>query len=345
MSNVMDKAKKDIRIDFKHYQSAHCENGVTSNLLRHHNINLSEPMVFGIGSGLFFSYMPFIKLNGLPVVSFRPYPGVIFNRVTNRLGIKIHKEKFKDPEKSMSNLNRIIDQEIPVGCLVGVFNLTYFPKPYRFHFNAHNLIVFGRENGSYLISDPIMESVESLTHDELKRVRFAKGTYPPRGRMYYFENVPNEYDLNAAIVKGIKQTSKDMLTIPIPLFGVKGIRYLSGRMKNWPKKLGKKKASLYLGQVIRMLEEIGTGGAGFRFIYAAFLQESAEKLNQPWLREISEEMTAAGDRWREFAIIAGRIFKDRSGKEESYESAANILLDVADREESIFKRLREISLD
>ncbi|MCJ7784737.1 MAG: BtrH N-terminal domain-containing protein, partial [Desulfobacterales bacterium] len=49
---------KDIEIDFDHRQAAHCENGVISNLLRFHNINLSEAMVFGIGSGLFFAYMP-----------------------------------------------------------------------------------------------------------------------------------------------------------------------------------------------------------------------------------------------------------------------------------------------
>jgi hypothetical protein len=136
-----------------------------------------------------------------------------------------------------------------------------------------------------------------------------------------------------------------MLEIPIPLFGVKGIRYLANRMKQWPKKLGDKKASLYLGQVVRMLEEIGTGGAGFRFIYAAFLQESAKILNQDWLNEVSKEMTLAGDKWREFATISGRIIKDRAGKEESYEAAANLLLKVADMEEKIYRKLKKISLD
>jgi len=99
-----------------------------------------------------------------------------------------------------------------------------------------------------------------------------------------------------------------------------------------------------MGQVVRMLEEIGTGGAGFRFIYAAFLQEAARELNQPWLNEISDEMTQAGDRWREFAIIAGRIFKSRAGQEENYQAAADVLLDIADREEKIFLKLRHIKL-
>jgi hypothetical protein len=336
---------KDIVINFKHHQAAHCENGVTLNLLKHHNINLSEPMVFGIGSGLFFSYMPFIKLNSLPVTSFRPWPGMIFRRVGKRLGIKIAREKFNDPFRSMEKLDLNLENGIPTGCLVGVYHLTYFPAPYRFHFNAHNLIVYGRENGSYLISDPVMETPVTLTRDELMKVRFAKGTYPPKGRQYHIESISENHDLKTAIVKGIRHTCKDMLEIPIPLFGVKGIRYLAKRMKRWPKKLGNKKASLYLGQVVRMLEEIGTGGAGFRFIYAAFLQESAKILNQDWLNEVSMEMTQAGDKWREFAIISGRIIKDRAGNEESYEAAANILLDVADREEKIYNRLKSIHLN
>lgn len=40
-------------MNFKHTQSAHCESGVTVNLLAHQGLSLSEPMVFGIGSGIF----------------------------------------------------------------------------------------------------------------------------------------------------------------------------------------------------------------------------------------------------------------------------------------------------
>lgn len=336
---------KDISIDFKHHQAAHCENGVTSNLLKYHGINLSEPMVFGLGSGIFFSYMPFYKLNGLPVVSFRPYPGFIFKRVTRSLGIKIQRHKFpRNPEQAMEKLDETIEKGLPTGCLVGVFHLTYFPDPYRFHFNAHNLVVYGREGEKYIISDPIMETPVSLTHDELKRVRYAKGTYPPKGRMYFMKEVPENFELKKAIVRGIKKTTKEMLEIPVPLFGVKGIRYMARRMKKWPSKLGPRKASHYLGQVVRMLEEIGTGGAGFRFMYAAFLQEAAKELQQDWLNECSEEMTAIGDRWREFALIAGRIFKGREGKDESYIAAAEILLEIADREEKVYRKLKEIKV-
>jgi hypothetical protein len=337
---------KDTHIaDFQHKQSAHCENGVTSNLLNFYNINLSEPMVFGIGSGLFFSYMPFLKLNGLPVVSFRPWPGKIFDRITRRLNVKIQRNKFKDPKDSMDALDANLEKGIPTGCIVGVYHLSYFPVAYRFHFNAHNLVVIGKENGEYLISDPVMPGMERLSYQDFMKVRYAKGTvFTPSGRMYYIKDTSSSYNLKEAIVKGIKHACKDMLEIPIPLFGVKGIRYLGKDMRKWPVKLGDKKASLYMGQVVRMLEEIGTGGAGFRFMYAAFLQEAARELDQPWLNDMSKEMTAAGDRWREFGMIAGRIFKNRAGQQENYVAASDILLDIADREEKIFRRLRELKL-
>ena len=277
------------------------------------------------------------------MISFRPYPGFIFKRVTRSLGISIQRFKFpKDQNKSMEKLDEMLQKNIPVGCLVGVFHLSYFPEAYRFHFNAHNLVVFGKENDEYQISDPIIEHPVSLTYNELKRVRYARGTYPPKGRMYYITDVAKDYDLQAAIKKAIQKSVKDMLTIPIPLFGIKGIRYMARKMKKWPNKLGERKASLYLGQVVRMLEEIGTGGAGFRFMYAAFLQEAAKELKLDWLHKCSDEMTAAGDRWREFAIVAGRIFKGRGSKEESYQAASEILMDIADREEKIFRQLKNL---
>ena len=327
-------------LNFEHKQSAHCENGVVSNLLRYYGIEISEPMVFGIGSGLFFSHMPFLKVNGIPVTSFRPLPGMIFKRISKRLGIKFEKHKYAKPENAMAALDKNLEEGIPTGMLVGVFHLTYFPDPYRFHFNAHNLVVYGRKDDTYYISDPIMEEYRTLTYEELKRVRYAKGTFAPKGHQYWAKDVPENIDLAPAIIKGIKQTCKEMLTIPVPMFGVKGIRFLSKKLRAYPKKLGARKAASYTGQIVRAQEEIGTGGAGFRFMYGAFLQEASAILNMPGLKELSYDISEIGDLWREFAIITGRIVKNRNKVDESYDAAADLLLKIADREEKFFTNLK-----
>jgi hypothetical protein len=130
-----------------------------------------------------------------------------------------------------------------------------------------------------------------------------------------------------------------MLHTPGPLIGVRGIRFLAGRLERWPRKLGKRKAALHLGQVIRMQEEIGTGGAGFRFMYAAFLQEAGDALKAVRLHDLSKKLTDVGDRWREFALLGARNCKDRASELESYSAMADILRECAAGEEEIFRSL------
>ena len=267
-----------MKIDFEHKQSAHCENGVVSNLMRYNGFQVSEPMVFGIGSGLLFCYIPFIKLNHAPLITYRAMAGFIFNRFAKRVGIKIRREKFKDPKKAKARLDENLKNNNPVGLQVGVYNLVYFPDEYRFHFNAHNLVVYGKEGDSYLISDPVMEKVTTLTETQLEKVRYAKGAFAPNGHMYYPIAFPETLELEKAIIKGIKHTCREMLA-PVPIVGAKGIKTVAGMIRKWPAKRGIKKANHYLGQIVRMQEEIGTGGGGFRYIYAAFLQESSTILN------------------------------------------------------------------
>lgn len=329
-----------MEINFTHHQSAHCENGVASNLLKYNGLNLSEPMVFGIGSGLLFVYIPFLKVNHAPAISYRTMPGKIFNNVAKRLGLKIKRQKFSSEIKAANTLDENLKNNIPSGLQVGVFNLSYFPDEYRFHFNAHNLVVYGKTETDYLISDPVMENVTTLTHEELNKVRFAKGALAPKGQIYYPIHIPKNIDLKKAIVKGIKSTCRDMLA-PVPIVGVKGIKMVSKKIRKWPVQVGTKKANHYLAQMVRMQEEIGTGGGGFRFIYAAFLQEASVILENEKLKELSLEMTIIGDLWRDFAVEASRIYKNRSSITDGYNTIADQLFDIANKEEVFFKKLRE----
>ncbi len=328
-----------MNIEFEHRQSAHCENGAVSNLLNFHGLTLSEPMVFGIGSGLFLCHLPFVKLNGIPVTTYRTLPGQIFRRFAKRTGIQVHTQKFRSEEKAMEELDRCLEKGLPVGMLTSVFYLPYLPKAFRFHFNAHNIVAFGKKNGNYLISDSVMDYTTEISPEDLIRARFAKGTAPPKGRMYYPLAVPTDIDLKQPIIKGIKNTAYDMSRIPVPLFGHKAGHFLAKRIRKWPEKLGKRKASQFAGHLIRMQEEIGTGGAGFRFIFAAFLQEAAPIMGDDWLKEKSTEMTAIGDRWRDLAYIAGRLCKGRNNEDETYDAIADIMIECAEREYVLFDEL------
>lgn len=334
-----------MKVDFKHIQAAHCENGVTTNLLKHIGINqITEPLAFGIGSGLFYIYIPILKINNGPAIAFRTMPGLVFKRTCKALNIPVVRKTFSSKEKAQLFLDQKLLEGQPVGCQVGVYYLSYFPKEYRFHFNAHNIIVYGKENDQYFISDPVMENVTSLSDFELERVRFAKGALAPRGQIYFPKE--NTVVTDAQICKGIKsginRNVRDMLRIPGPIAGVSGINYTANKIKKWRTNLGLEKAKLYLAQLVRMQEEIGTGGGGFRFIYAAFLQEAYQYLPNDKLLETSEQFTKSGDIWRNAAVQAAGIYKGRLSSQNDFDNMSEYLYEIAEIEKNAFTTLSKI---
>jgi hypothetical protein len=335
-----------MKLDFEHIQAAHCENGVTMSLLKNMGVQqITEPLAFGIGAGLFFVYIPLLKINNGPVIAFRTLPGLIFKRTCKALGIPVVRKKFRSKEAAEAFLNECLAAGHPVGCQVGVYYLPYFPKEYRFHFNAHNLIVYGTEDGNYMVSDPVMENTSSMTSYELERVRFAKGALAPNGQLYYpKENkvVTNE-QIKAAIISGIKKNVFNMISPFMgPIAGVNGIRYTGNKIKQWRDKLGIKQAGLYLAQLVRMQEEIGTGGGGFRYIYGAFLQEAHAYIPNDELLAISQTFTASGDLWRTAAVQAAGIYKGRIGSQEDFNVMGDYLLEIAEIEQKAFTALKNI---
>ena len=344
---------KGYELKINHRHAAHCENGTISSLLRFYGINLSEPMVFGLASGLFFAHLTFVKMNGMPVTAFRTIPGVLFKRITRLLGIESASQRFLNKEKAMRKLDQLImDEHIPVGCVVGIYELPYYPPENRFRFNGHNICIIGKdeESGDYRVLDSNATEKVTITREDLLKVRFAKGAYPLMGQMYWIKSIPEDLPermrtdkpdvefLRPLVLKAIKDTCKNMTSQPkwFPYVGANGILYLSRKMRTWEKKLGKRRARLYLVQVIRMLEEIGTGGAGFRFVYGAFLQEASERTGIAELNDYSLRITEIGDMWRAFGYKASKVFKRRTGETYTYDDLADMLEKISDAERSFF---------
>jgi hypothetical protein len=133
-----------------------------------------------------------------------------------------------------------------------------------------------------------------------------------------------------------------MLNIPGPITGVKGIAFSGNKIKKWRDKLGPKEAGLYLAQLVRMQEEIGTGGGGFRYIYAAFLQEAFAYHQMDELMEISQRFTTSGDLWRTAAVQAAGIYKGRIGSQEDFNTMGNYLIEIAEIEKQAFIALKNL---
>ncbi len=327
-------------MEFHHRQASHCESGVMAGMLRHHGLPISEPMAFGLAAAMSFAYLPLVRINGLPLVSYRMPPKAIIKGLQKPLGLTMRFETFRDPQRGQRRLDELLAAGQIVGMQTSVFWLPYMPEDLRFHFNAHNVLAYGRDarNGDYLLSDPVFEEVVRCPPEALRKARFAKGMLAPKGLLYTVAGKPATPDWAAVIPPALKKTARVMLDTPLPIIGVRGIRRLAGAIEGLPAAADPARSKLFIGQVVRMQEEIGTGGGGFRFIYASFLQEAAALLARPRFDELAENLIDIGDEWREFALVAARMIRDREPLAPA--TLGQRLRRLAEREQAFFRDLR-----
>ncbi|MDO4697995.1 MAG: BtrH N-terminal domain-containing protein [Pasteurellaceae bacterium] len=324
---------------FTHQHTAHCESGVMSTMLKANGIDLNEAMVFGLAHALTFVYLPIIKVGGMPLISYRMPPKAIIKNISKSLKLPLKMQKFRSEDEGQKALDQALEQGELVGLQTSVFWLPYFPPEMRFHFNAHNLLVYGKEQEEYLISDPVFETVQRCSVADLQKARFAKGALAANGLMYFLQKVGDSHplDLPTLTRQAIRKQAKQMLA-PLFFVGVKGVRTVAKSIEKLAtSKKSDKYKKLYLGHIVRMQEEIGTGGAGFRYLYACFLEQAADICQEPKFKQASIQMTEIGDQWREFANLC--VKQCRKPMKNGYEEVAECLRKIADYEQVIWRKL------
>lgn len=343
MSQIKQTSGTTQTVEFKHAMAAHCESGMLSALLTHKGLRISEPMVFGASGALFFV---FIKTPHMvfPVFDMRNRPGDMRKNLGKRLGISFATQKFANPGKAQASLEALVDKGIPTAVQVDMFYMDYIPSYMRVHFNAHFITIVGKDGNDFLVSDCYYPSVSRLSRDSLDKARFAKSDFAPKGFQFYVESAPqnglDEKVLSKAALQGIKQAAFNMVKLPVPFIGIKGMRRFADNVPAWPKIARNSDALSHAIMSIHItLEERGTGGGGFRFMYASFLQEASKLLNRPELSGMSKKIMAIGDRWRELSLFAARIGKDRDLGESRLQEVRAMIRARADEEEAFFKEL------
>jgi hypothetical protein len=202
------------------------------------------------------------------------------------------------------------------------------------------MTVVGKEGDKYVVSDSYFPRLAELDRESLRKAKFAGGNMSPKGFIFHPVRVPSEIDYDKAISKGIKKACFNMLKLPVPFIGIKGIRKFAAKINEWPSMArDTDHLSHEIMKINILLEDQGTGGAGFRYMYATFLQQAAEKVNRQEYRDLSKKMMEIGDGWREISLFAARIGKNRDLGPEQMKRLSDLLYGRAEAEEKFFKEL------
>lgn len=84
---------------FKAFNGQHCETTATGSLLRQIGIELSEPMLFGLGEGLGFIFWN-MKIMDFPFIGGRVKPDVLTENICRNLNLKLEVSETSSTKKA-----------------------------------------------------------------------------------------------------------------------------------------------------------------------------------------------------------------------------------------------------
>lgn len=334
--------------NFPNQRRMHCETGVIVNTLKYYDYDISEQMVFGIGGGMYFLYFPLMKVQEFVLVVMRTKPSNIIRHFAKRMNIDYYEMSFgNNIEKGTNVLNVLVDKNIPVVLVSNILGLKYLNDlGFEMDYNGHHMTVIGREGSQYVIAD-IDEKLPNddyvyLEDTNLKYARFRSGLSAPHGRLFYFDPLEKDFsknvDLKPAIISGLRETYKNMESIPFKYFGSKGIHFFAKDLRKWHEKYTEKQIDYNLLWYYRLIEQAGTGGAGYRYLFADFLKESASLFQSEILDECSAGITASTDYWRQFTVNCNRYI---NRKNISLYEMADIIDEAANYEHETFINIQK----
>jgi hypothetical protein len=310
---------------YVHQVGSHCESGTVRNLLKHAGIEVSEPMVFALGSGPAFYYLFFVKgPSTMPLIGLRNTPGSIFKRVGKLCGVDWSWRQFSTARKAMAKADALIDRGVPVAAQVEMFRMKYLPEFLRVRAPFHFIALVGRDPQSYAVSDPYHAAVNRLARDDLEAGWETHAPMAKDNLLVHLRKVPRRIDWKRASREAIRHSCSTMLLPPgvgrlFFFVGIEGMRTFARQMRRWTTRYrGVRLREGMLFQAVGF-EDQGTGGGAFRLMYGAFLQEAAELFHSPALGELGERYIAHGREWRKASRTLVELARTIPMEDERYD--------------------------
>ncbi|MEU6392351.1 BtrH N-terminal domain-containing protein [Streptomyces sp. NPDC046939] len=314
----------------------HCETTALGVLLRHEGLDLSEPMMFGLGSGLSFIYWD-SKAMAFPFLGGRVKPFALTENLAGRLGLELAVKETTSGRKAWEHVTAALDAGRPVGLQLDSYHLDYFTS--KVHFGGHVVALYGYDDHTaYLVDTEQQGGAVSVSRDSLARARAARGPMTARHRSFTLTAPRPLPDPRAHITAAVTACAEAFLHPPIANLGHRGIDKAAKLVPTWHERTDDPRHDL--PQAAALMEHAGTGGALFRNLYRDFLAESTQSLDSPHLRTGHTLYTEAAALWTHVAALIAKA--GETGDEQCLTEAGSTLRDLAQIEREAMSALSRL---
>ncbi|KAA3628959.1 MAG: DUF4872 domain-containing protein [Bacteroidetes bacterium] len=321
--------------NFQPFVGQHCETTATGGLLQQIGIELSEPMLFGLGEGLGYIFWN-MKIMDFPFIGGRVKPDVLTENICRNLNLELEVRETSSMKKAWQNVAEYLDQGQPVGLKMDCYHLEYFTN--KIHFAGHYATIYGYDETTAYLNDTNQQGRDARTSlDSLALARNEKGPMSSRNRSYVIRKNGKLTDLRVAVRTALLNNAIEFLNPPIKNISYKGILKTSTEIYKWFQNSSDVKRDFQTTGML--MERAGTGGALFRNIYRDFLKESAVLLNSTALEQASQEYDVIAGLWSK---VSGLFHQAGETVDLNYiDEASAILIDLSEREKQTMESLRE----
>ena len=322
--------------NFKPFEGQHCETTTTGTLLLRIGIELSEPMLFGMGEGLGFIYWN-MKTMEYPFIGGRIKPDVLTQNIARNLNLELTIKETSSPQKAWTHVKELIDNGQVVGLKLDCYHLEYFSKP--FHFAGHYTAIHGYDDQkAFLVDTKQQGGLVQTSLESLALARAEKGPMASRNLYYTLQKTDQDFDLKKAISMAIKNNATEYLNPPITNIAYKGILKTSKEIIKWFNT--SKDVEGEFGLTAMMMEKAGTGGALFRNLYRDFLKESHNLLQLDQLKKGYEAFTEIAELWTNVSQLFEKVGQTKNLK--YLQQASDILKTISEKEKKTMEILATI---
>lgn len=320
------------------FDGQHCETTTTGTLLLQLGIELSEPMLFGLGEGLDYIFWN-MKTMDFPFIGGRVKPDILTRNIAKNLKLELTVKETSSCAKAWTSVKEIVDKGQPVGLKMDCYHLEYFSNP--FHFAGHYAAIYGYDHQNAFLVDTRQQGGKVQTSlQSLALARAEKGPMASKNLYYTLRKSDQEFDVKEAIIIAVRSNTTEYLNPPITNIAYKGILKTSSEIIKWFHT--SKDIEAEFGLSAMMMEKAGTGGALFRNLYRDFLKESYELLNLRQLKEGYEAFTEIAERWTTVAKLFEKVSQT---KDFNYiREASEVLKIISTHEKKAMETLSSIRL-
>ncbi|MBG0815681.1 BtrH N-terminal domain-containing protein [Planomonospora sp. ID82291] len=314
----------------------HCETTTLGVLLRHEGLDLSEPMLFGLGSGLSFVYWDGGGM-AVPFLGGRVKPFALTRNLAARLELTLTVEETASPRKAWRNAADPVDAGRPVGLQLDCYHLDYFRT--KVHFGGHVVAMYGYdEHDAHLVDTGGQGGAVRTSRASLALARAERGPMTARNRSFTLALPAHPICWQEQIVPAVRDCAEAFLAAPIANLGHRGIEKAGRQVPGWLLRAGDPRRDL--PQTALLMERGGTGGALFRALYRDFLAECAELIDDGGLRTGHRLYAEAAVLWTEVSALIAKA--GESGDAGHLERAGAVLGELSRIEEEAMRVLRRL---